>query len=200
MFSDVSGVSARDDSLILFCARFLRSSTLFTEVLRRAIIGLLPYSFPHTRVVNTGFPRQMPDTGTEMQAITVRNTGSSPTWANTNPSYTLTFGTNTTGCLPYDAEDWGLEVRRSNSRLAVYYCFGLWLLNVLLRQGQALHDVWFCLGVACPAYSSVFRACTGHRSDAENRSTDAIRCGRRGVMVRSPMRLPCHRTFSSNPI
>lgn len=49
--------------------------------------------------------------GTEVQSVTVANTGSSTTWANGNPSYRLTFNTSAlTECLAHDAEDWELEV------------------------------------------------------------------------------------------
>lgn len=53
------------------------------------------------------------DTGTEMQSITVSNSGSSTAWANGSPSYGLDFnGSTPTACLAYDAEDWELEVRQ----------------------------------------------------------------------------------------
>lgn len=51
--------------------------------------------------------------GTEMQSITISNTGSSTSWTNGSPSYTLDFnGSTPTACFAYDAEDWELEVRR----------------------------------------------------------------------------------------
>lgn len=52
------------------------------------------------------------DTGTEVQSITVSNTGSSSTWTNGSPSYRLSFnGPSQTTCFKYDAEDWEMEVR-----------------------------------------------------------------------------------------
>lgn len=51
------------------------------------------------------------DSGTEMQSVTIANTGSSTTWANGSPSYSLTFnGSVPTACLVYDAKDWEMEV------------------------------------------------------------------------------------------
>ena len=51
------------------------------------------------------------DTGTEMQTITVSNSGTSSAWANGSPSYGLNFnGSTPTACIAYDAEDWELEV------------------------------------------------------------------------------------------
>lgn len=48
-----------------------------------------------------------------MQTVTVANTGSSTTWTNGSPSYSLTFnGSDPTACLVYDAEDWEMEVTR----------------------------------------------------------------------------------------
>lgn len=49
--------------------------------------------------------------GTEVQSITIANTGSSTSWANGNPSYRLDLnGSTSTSCLEYDAEDWEVEV------------------------------------------------------------------------------------------
>lgn len=51
------------------------------------------------------------DSGTEMQSVTIANTGSSTTWTNGSPSYSLSFnGSALTACLAHDAEDWELEV------------------------------------------------------------------------------------------
>lgn len=56
--------------------------------------------------------------GTEMQSITVSNTGSSTSWTNGNPSYSLVFSNSTpTACFEHDAEDWELEVRHNSIRM-----------------------------------------------------------------------------------
>ena len=53
------------------------------------------------------------DTGTEMQSITVSNSGGSTAWANGSPSYGLDFnGSTPTTCFAYNAEDWELEVKQ----------------------------------------------------------------------------------------
>lgn len=49
--------------------------------------------------------------GTEVQSITIANTGSSTSWANGDPSYRLDFnGSTPTSCFAYNAEDWEVEV------------------------------------------------------------------------------------------
>lgn len=54
--------------------------------------------------------------GTEMQSITVSNTGSSTSWANGSPSYRLDLnGSTPTACLAHDAQDWEMEVRAEES-------------------------------------------------------------------------------------
>lgn len=64
------------------------------------------------------------DSGTEMQSISVANTGSS-TWINGNPGYKLAFdGSATDDCIAHDAEDWELEVGIRPLRLpgCLYLC------------------------------------------------------------------------------
>ena len=66
------------------------------------------------------------DTGTEMQSITVSNSGSSTAWANGSPSYALDFnGSTPTACFTYDAEDWELEVRQ-REECVLRYIPGWW--------------------------------------------------------------------------
>lgn len=59
-------------------------------------------------------------TGTEVQSITVSNTGSSTNWVNGEPSYRLEFnGSAPTDCLAYNVEEWELEVRLARCNVSI---------------------------------------------------------------------------------
>lgn len=74
------------------------------------------------------------DSGTEMQSITVANTGLSATWTNGSPSYILTFDGSSTACIAHDAEDWELEVYSLFISIFPYFSVAVcWYLGAMQR-------------------------------------------------------------------